>query len=320
MKAIVVKEFGGPEVLEVVEVADPVAGAGQVLVDIHAAGVNPVETYVRSGKYPRLPELPYTPGSDGAGVVAAIGEGVDNVHVGDRVYIYGSLTGTYAEKALCLSSQVYPLPDRLTTAQGAALGVPYGAAWRALFHRGKAQKGETVLIHGATGAVGIATVQFALAAGLNVIATAGSERGRLLVHKQGAHHVLTHEDANDPVQIRKITDGRGVDIIIEMLANVNLAKDLGNLAKYGRVVIVGSRGPIEIDPRMTMTLDADIRGMTLMNATPEELQEMHRAFAVAIADGTIHPVIDEKVPLAEAPRAHVDVLQGESYGKIVLTP
>lgn len=320
MKAVRVNSFGGPEVLEIEEIADPVAGPGQVLVDIHAAGVNPVETYVRSGRYTRLPELPYTPGADGAGIVLAVGEGVDRVKPGDRVYLIGSLTGTYAEKALCLASQVYPLPDKLTTAQGAAIGIPYGTAWRALFHRGGAQAGETLLIHGASGAVGVATVQFALAAGLKVIATVGGERGRQLIDKLGVEHILTHEAANDPELIKVLTEGKGINLIIEMLANVNLGKDLAILSKNGRVVIVGSRGTVEIDPRFTMTLDADIRGMTLMNTTPEEMVEMHTKFADSIADGTIHPVIDEKIPLSEAPRAHVQVMQGNSYGKIVLCP
>lgn len=320
MKAVLVKAFGGPEVLTVADVADPVAGAGQVLVRIQAAGVNPVETYIRAGKYARLPDLPYTPGSDGAGRVEAVGPDVTGFAPGDRVYVFGSLTGTYAELALCSQSQVRQLSDRVSFAQGAAIGVPYATAWRALFHRGEAKSGDTILIHGATGGVGIAAIQFAVAAGLNVIGTAGSERGKELVRVEGAHHVMEHEEANDPARIMALTDGKGLDVILEMLANVNLNKDLSLMAKGGRIVVVGSRGPVEIDPRLAMMRESDIRGMTLMNATPDELVVMHDIICAGLVDGSLHPVIDQKIPFSEALRAHDAIIHSESYGKIVLVP
>jgi NADPH2:quinone reductase len=320
MKAIRVREFGGPEVLRLEEAPDPQAGADQIVVRIKAAGVNPVETYVRAGKYARLPQLPYTPGSDAGGVVEAVGAGIEGIKAGDRVYVYGSLTGTYAELALCTRSQVFPLPDNVTFGQGAAIGVPVATAWRAVFHRGKAQPAETVIVHGATGSVGLAAVQFAVAAGLTVIGTAGSESGRQLILEYGAHHALSHDESNDPETIRALTNGKGADLIIEMLANANLAKDLGVLAKFGRVVVVGSRGPIEIDPRMTMGNDADIRGMTLFNVSPEEMVAIHAAIGAALRNGALRPVVSREVPLAEAPGAHEAVMQSNIHGKIVLVP
>ena len=138
MKAIRIHEFGDPEVLQLEEVADLTPGAGQVVVRMHAVGVNPVETYIRSGIYPK-PPTPFTPGSDGAGVVEAVGEGVDRVAVGDRVYLAGSLSGTYAEQALCKQEQVHPLGDQASFAQGAAVFVPYATAYQALFHCGHAR-------------------------------------------------------------------------------------------------------------------------------------------------------------------------------------
>ncbi|HLJ56355.1 MAG TPA: NADPH:quinone reductase [Chthonomonadaceae bacterium] len=320
MKAIQVREFGGPEVLQLVDVPDPKPAAGQVLVRAHAVGVNPVETYVRSGNYPKLPPLPYTPGADAAGVVEAVGEGVYTVAPGERVYIYGSLTGAYAERILCEPSQVHPLPDRVSFSQGAGVGIPVGAAWRALFYRGKAQPGETVLVHGASGAVGIAAVQLARAAGLTVIGTAGSEEGRALVREQGAHHVFGHDVTDDPPALAKASSGRGVDLIIEMLANRNLAKDLGAVARQGRIVVVGSRGPIEIDPRMTMSNEVSILGMTITIATPEELRAMHASIGAALEAGTLRPIVAEEMPLADAPRAHVAVMESDKPGKIVLRP
>lgn len=320
MKAIQVQEFGGPEVLKLVELPDPQPGAGQVLVRAHAIGVNPVETYIRIGKYPTLPQLPYTPGTDAAGVVEAVGEGVHGVAVGARVYVYRSLTGTYAELILCEASQVYPLPEKISFSQGAGIGVPVGAAWRALFHRGQAQAGETVLIHGATGGVGISAVQLARAAGLTVIGTAGSETGRRLALQQGAHHVFEHNVTDDPQTLKDLTGGKGVQLILEMLANQNLDKDLGVVAKKGRIVIIGSRGRVEIDPRQTMSNEIDIRGMTINLATPEELQQMHASIGAALEAGTLRPIIQEKIPLADASRAHRAVMEGASLGKIILQP
>src|SRR5271155_5552181 len=192
MKAIQVHQFGGPEVLQFEEVATPRPGPGQVLVRVHAAGVNPYDTYMRNGTYAIKPPLPYTPGSDAAGTVEAIGEGVTKVKAGDRVYTAKTLTGAYAEYALALESQVFPLPEKISFAQGAGLWVPYGTAYTALHHHGHARAGETLLVHGASGGVGLAAVQFARAQGLTVLGTAGTQRGMELVVKEGAHHAFDH--------------------------------------------------------------------------------------------------------------------------------
>src|SRR6266513_786118 len=143
MKAIRVREFGGPEVMKLEDVPDPKPGSSQVLVRIRAAGVNPVDAYMRAGTYPRKPPLPYTPGSDGAGEVEAAGADVNAFKPGDRVYIAGygdspTGAGTYAERAICAPAQLYPLPARASFGQGASLGVPYGTAYRALFQRASA--------------------------------------------------------------------------------------------------------------------------------------------------------------------------------------
>lgn len=320
MQAIRVHEFGPPEVLRLEEMPDPQPGPGQVLVRVHAAGVNPVETYIRSGGYARRPQLPYTPGADAGGIVEAVGEGVTRVAVGDRVYTSGSLTGTYAQLALCDQSQVHPLPERASFAQGAAIGIPYGTAYRALFQRGQALPGEVVLVHGASGGVGVAAVQLARAAGMRVFGTAGSERGRQLVVEQGAHAAFPHNVTDDPQELKDLTDGHGVDLILEMLANVNLAKDLGALARNGRVAVIGSRGTIEIDPRMTMAEERSILGVMLGNATSEEFRHMHAALVAGLENGTLRPIIDKEIPLAEAARAHHEIMEGEHYCKIVLIP
>lgn len=320
MKAISVREFGPPEVMRLEEVADPTPAAGQVVVKVAAIGVNPVDTYIRSGAYPLNPKLPYTPGLDAAGVIAAVGPEVHHRRVGQRVYVARSLAGTYAEQVLCKEFQTYPLPDGISFGQGAAIGVPYGAAYRALFQRAHAQAGETVLVHGASGGVGIAAVQLARAAGLRVIGTAGYEPGRRLVLEQGAHHVLNHHEAGYLDRIGELTCGKGIDVVLEMLANVNLDKDLGIVATGGRIVVVGSRGRIEIDPRGAMGKEASIMGMTLFNASEKELASMHAAFGAGLANGTLRPIVSREIPLAEAARAHHEVIEASTLGKIVLVP
>src|SRR5437762_10113315 len=320
MKAIRVHEFGGPEVLRLEEVPAPQPGPGEVLVRIHAAGVNPVETYIRAGTYARLPELPYTPGNDGGGVVEHVGSDVTEFKPGDRVYTAGSLSGTYAEFALCKKEQVHPLPENVSFAQGAAMGTPYATAYRGLLQRADAKPGETVLVHGASGGVGTAAVQLARADGLRVFGTAGSDEGLKLAREQGAHERFDHRAPDHFEQVMKATGGRGVDVIVEMLANVNLGNDLTILAKGGRVVIIGSRGPVEIDPRNTMQRDADVRGMILPDTSPAEMASIHAALVAGLENGTLRPVIGKEFPLAEAAQAHRAVMEPSALGKIVLIP
>lgn len=320
MKAIRVDEFGGPENLRCQEVEDPKPGLGQVVVRIRAVGVNPVDAYMRAGTYPRKPALPYTPGTDGAGVVEAVGEGARRFQVGDRVYTAGSLSGTYAELALCDEHSVFTLPANASFAQGAAMHVPYATAYRGLFHRAQARPGEVVLVHGATGGVGTAAVQLARAAGLRVIGTAGTDRGKKLALAEGAHEVLDHKSPAHFDQALMLTGGRGFDVILELLANVNLARDLTILAPKGRVVVIGNRGTIEINPRDAMMRDGSILGMSLWNATPDDLFSIHSALIAGLENQTLRAVIGKEIPLADAARAHVAVMEPGAYGKIVLIP
>jgi NADPH2:quinone reductase len=320
MKAIQVYQFGGPEVLVVHEVPTPKPGPGEVLVRVRAAGVNPYDTYMRNGAYPVKPALPYTPGSDAAGTIEAAGERVSKVKPGDRVYTATTLTGAYAEFALARENQVYPLPEKISFPQGAGLWVPYGTAYTALRHHADARAGETVLIHGASGGVGIAAVQFARALGLTVIGTAGTSRGLELVKKEGAHHVFDHSKAGYPEELLKATGGRGVDLILEMLANVNLATDLKLLAIRGRVIVIGNRGEITINPRELMARRASVRGFTLWAATDAESAEIHAAIAAGLENGTLRPIVGKELPLKDAPQSHIDVLAPGAFGKIALIP
>ncbi len=321
MKAIRVHQFGGPEVLKLDEVPDPQPAPEQVVIRVHAAGVNPVEAYIRTGTYAFKPDLPYTPGNDAAGVVAAVGREVKKFKSGDRVYVTDSLTGTYAEQTLADPSKVHRLPDHVSFEQGAAIGIPYGTAYRGLFQRAAAKPGETVLVHGASGGVGTAAVQLARAAGMIVIGTAGSEVGIKLVKEQGAHHGLHHASDGYLDEVMTLTSGKGVDVIIELLANKNLGRDLTVLAKKGRVAVIGSRGVVEINPRDAMGREADIRGVTLASASATEYSQMHAALTAGLENGTLRPLIGKKIPLAEAARAHEEIMQPSgAHGKMVLLP
>lgn len=325
MKAIRVHEYGGPGVLKLDEIPDPQAGPGDLVVRVRAAGVNPVDAYIHSGTYARTPALPYTPGQDGAGEVESVGAGVTEFTAGDRVYVCGvgntvAGAGTYAERAVCGRSQLHHLPARVSFGQGAALGVPYCTAYRALFQRANAKAGETVLVHGATGGVGIATVELAHARGLTVIGSGGTDAGLAAARAHGADVVVNHRAPAYTDAIMRATGGRGVNLIIEMAAHVNLDRDLSLLAKHGRVVVVGNRGRTEIDARQAMGRDAAILGMTLFNATDVDLLEIHAGLIAGLGNDTLNPVVGREIPLADAARAHEAVMEPGALGKIVLIP
>jgi NADPH2:quinone reductase len=267
---------------------------------------------MRSGNYARLPALPWTPGTDGAGEVDVPGPGVVGLHRGQRVYVAGVLarrcTGTYAEMVVCDADHVHPLPDAVTF------------AYRALFQKARLRAGERILVHGASGSVGMAAIQLARAHGAIVIGTAGSEPGRALVSEQGAHFTVDHTAPDHLAQVLDLTGGQGVNVIVEMLASVNLERDFSALAIHGRVVIVGSRGSLEFTPRLTMAKDAVVLGMTLFNTDRHELAEIHAALGAALQAGTLRPIVGVELPLREAARAHRQVLEAGAHGKIVLIP
>ena len=320
MKSIVVHEYGGPEVMKLEDVPTPDPKGTQILVKIEAAGVNPVDTYLRSGIYANAPKPPYTPGKDAAGVVEEVGNGITRFKAGDRVYTAGSITGTYAEYSLCDETHLGRLPENVSFEQGAGIWTPYATSYRALFQKAGARSGETVFIHGASGGVGVAAIQWAKNAGLKVIGSASSDGGKKLVTDEGADHVVDHTDEKHLAEVRDLTGGRGVDVIIEMLANENLAKDFDALAMFGRISIVGNRGSLDFNPRLAMGKDASLFGMSLFNAPPEAMEEIHSAIFDGLTQGFLKPVVRESIPLAEAPRAHKQVIENKAFGKIVLIP
>lgn len=320
MRAIVVQEYGEPEVMKVEDVAKPEPSHSQILIRIEAAGVNPVDTYLRTGIHAHAPKLPYTPGKDAAGIVEAVGDEVSKLKPGDRVYTADSITGTYAEYSLCSEMQLGRLPDNVTFEQGAGIWTPYATSYRALFQKADAQKGETVLIHGASGGVGIAAVQWAQDAGLTVVGTASSDEGKQLIKDQGADAVFDHTDEDHFEEVRHFAKDKGVDVIIEMLANVNLERDFEALAMFGRIVVVGNRGSIQFTPRLAMTKDATIYGMSLFNSSRAARDEIHTAIFEGLSRGSLQPHVSQTFTLDEATAAHHAVIENKALGKILIKP
>ena len=324
MKAIRAHSFGGPEVLHLEDMNDPIPGPGEVVIDVRAAGINPADTYMRNGTYAIIPKLPYIPGGDAGGVVSAIGAGVREYSVGDPVFVGTALsfdlTGCYAEKVKRKASEVLPLPSGVGFAAAAAFGVSYTTAHYSLFERGAARAGETVFIHGASGSVGTSAIQLAKRAGLKVIGSGGTGKGLELIVTEGADHAVDHTKKGYLDDVKRLTGGKGAELILEMLANVNLAADMDLAAKYGRIIVIGNRGEITINPRVAMMKELDIRGIALWNATPEQVKLMMEDILAGVAAGALRPIIGREMPLAEAAAAHVAVLQPGAYGKIVLIP
>ncbi len=314
MRAIRVHAFGGPEVLRLEEVAEPQPGPGQVRVRLHAAGVSPAEVEVRAGTFVRLPPLPYTPGSAGAGLVDALGEGAGGLRPGDRVWLTGA--ATYAEACVVPAGRVHPLPDRLSFENGAAIGGSYATAYQAIHLVAGARPGDWVLVHGASGAVGTAALQLLAAHGALAVGTAATAAGRAHVAAQGAVAALPHDAWDD---LLAATGGHGYDAILEMRAEDNALRDGALLAPRGTMVLVGAHAEARFNPLELMVRGAAIRGMATFLLTADEQARVERAIATGLADGRLTPVVGQSFPLAEAGAAHQAVWTGAKAGKVVLT-
>lgn len=325
-KAIVASSFGPPDVLQLQTVPVPSPSAGQVLLKMYAAGVNPSDTYVRLGPHgpwaatPHLlPTPPFTPGKDGAGVIQQLGDGVSGMAVGDRVYTTGSHTGTCAEHAVCAAETVHPLPDRISFAQGACVGVPCATAHRALITRCAAKPGEAVLVHGASGAVGLAATQLAVELGCSVVGTAGTAAGEAAIAALGATAVNHRAEGYlDAARAALPTASDGLfDVVLEMAAHANLVSDVSVLRTGGRVAIVGSTPqPVSLNPRLLMPKEISLHGVFLPAASAAEKEATHRALYDAMDRGALRPIVGTALPLAEAARAHMEIMEPSAGGKV----
>jgi NADPH2:quinone reductase len=324
MNAIQVHKFGGPEVLEYsTNVPRPKPGADDVLVRIKAVGVNPVDVVIRIGGFGPQ-QFPYIPGVDFAGIVEEVGSNVTDLKVGQRVY--GSdLTSpaamkAYAEFISVKHNHVHPLHDNLSFSQGASIPIPYFTAYRALFHHAQTKPGETVFVHGASGGVGIAVVQIASGLGMTVIGTASTPEGQELAKKAGANFIFNHYEEGYLEKVKEAAGEKGINVIVEGIADKNLAKDLGLICKQGRIVIVGGATDIAINPVNIFANEVTVKGVFSYNINDDQLFETREALYAGAKAGWLSPFIWKEFPLEKAADAHTLLKSGAgARGKIILT-
>lgn len=323
MKAIQVHDFGGPEVMKLEDAPDPTPGQGQVLIQVKAAGVNPVDTTFRSGAHPlsKSLRLPWTPGIDAAGEVLEVGAGIEGIRAGDKVF-GAAVTGSYAEKAALNGLRTASIPPNLSFEECASFPVVLYTAFYAVVIKAGIQPGQTLLVHAGAGGVGSMAIQIAKAAGSRVITTISSKEKGLVAASMGADVVVNYREESFVDRCLEETGGRGVDAVIEMVSAENFDKSCQALKKYGTMVLLGAgtgkspTGSVNYPPFYSK--DIDVRGMSLFNSDPV-FPDMIRQVDMLLREGKVRPLVSEKIPLAEAARAHELLMTGKVPGKIVLT-
>ncbi len=322
MKAILFDQLGGPEVLKLGDAPKPEVKPGWVLVKNHAIGINFADTLFRQGQYLMRPNLPDTPGLEAAGVVEAVGSGVENLKPGARVAAIGSKT--YAEYSVASANQVMPLPDFVSFAEGAAFPIQVLTAYHMLYTAHQTTPGQTVLVHSAAGGVGIVAVQIAKAAGARVIGTVSSDSKIGLVKEYGAEAVINYVTQDFAEEALKLTDGKGVDLILDAVGKPTLEKGLRCLAPFGHLMLYGRAGGPP-DPLNLFTLfqkSLKVSGFVLytISAMPDKHREgIEKSFQL-MGQGKLKLLIGKSFPLAEAAEAHRYMESRQSTGKLVLIP
>lgn len=322
MKAIQIKEYGTPEVLHWQDVEDPAApAAGEARVRLRVAGLNYIDIYRRSGNYPESLPLPLILGQEGAGVVEAVGEGVETVKVGDRV-AYCNVLGSYAAIVNVPADRLIPLPDEVTFEQSAAFPLQGMTAHYLLHDYVKLQLGKTVLIHAAAGGVGLLVVQWAKHLGARVIGTVSTEAKAEIARAAGADDVILYSKQGFVAETKRITEGQGADLVLESVGKATFAGSLEAAATHGTIVCYGwSSGlPDPVAPIDLVARSLKIAGDNLVNATLTREALLQRAESVieGIRAGWLNLHIDSVLPLQEAAAAHQRLESRNSIGKILL--
>lgn len=285
MQAIRVREFGGPEQLQLEEAPDPAPAAGQILIDVEGAGVNPLDLALRSGNHPRvrLMSLPWTPGAEAAGTVVSVGPGVEGFSAGDRVY-GSAASGAYAERALLSVSRTAQLPDDVSGVEGASLPITVFTAIYGLIFRVRLSVAETVRVHGGAGGVGLMGVQVAKAAGARVLTTVSSPEKAAFVQDYGPDVVINYREEDFAQRCLEETHGRGVDLVLEMVASEHFDNDCRALRLGGRLVVLGAGAGKKVAGTVTYppfySKDIDVLGFSLFNAEADFPDMLRRADAL----------------------------------------
>lgn len=324
MKALVCTRFGPPELLDYRDVPPPVAGEGEVVVDVRAASVNFPDVLIIANKYQFKPPLPFSPGSELAGVVTAVGPGVTGVAVGDRVMAF-TIQGAFAEQVVIAAERAVPIPDGVDFRTAAALLITYGTMDHALRDRGSVAPGETVLVLGASGGVGIASIEIAKALGARVVACASSDEKLRACREHGADAVINYAEDELRERIRGLTDGRGVDVVVDPVGGPYTEPALRSLAWRGRLLVVGfASGEI---PRVPLNLTL-LKGAAIVGVFwGDFLRREPAAFAASVAQlgrwlraGQLRPLISAELPLARGAEALRLMADRQVVGKVVLIP
>lgn len=322
MRAVRCVELGPADRLELLDVADPTPGPGEVVVDVHAAALNFPDTLIIQGNYQFQPDLPFTPGGEAAGVVSAIGDGVSDVTVGSRVITIG-LNGAFAEKWAVPATGLMPMPEHLTYVEAAAFGLTYGTSYYALKQRANLQPGETLLVLGAAGGVGASAVEIGKAMGATVIAAASTAEKLAFASEMGADHGINYMDDNLRGRIEELTDGRGVDVVYDPVGGEFSEVALRSMAFNGRFLVIGfASGTI---PQIRLNL-ALLKGVSIVGVfwgswlgkDPAASAENFRELFDMVARGTIHPRVTDVYPIEEYEAAFAALTGRRARGKVVL--
>ena len=324
MKAVRVHEFNLDVPMRVDEVEDAEPQAGEVLIKAGAVGVNPVDLAIRAGSHPyaKLVSPPYVPGAEAAGEIIALGEGVENWRIGQRVY-GRAIGGSYAERVRLAAGAAAELPEAYSYEEGACITVAFYTAWNALVIKAQAGPGETVLVQGGAGGVGMAAIQLAKRLGCRVFATVSSGEKAEFCRSLGADATINYREEDFAERCLELTGGRGVDVVVELCACDNFDKDLDAIRVDGRIVVIGTgtgKGPeAEFRVPAVMTKDAVVLGLAVVNLFPK-MPELIRRFIPLLQEGALRVHVDETARFEEANQAHDRVLEGRFVGKIALTP
>ncbi|MCH8474541.1 MAG: zinc-binding dehydrogenase [Opitutales bacterium] len=326
MKILAVESYGQNAELSLLEAPEPSPGQGEVKIQVEAVGLNPVDAYILSGNYALRPELPFVPAFDGAGEIVECGSGVSSFEIGQKVFFLRPYPGAAASMVVVPTACVAPLPRGLSIEQGACLGIPYTTAYTALKKVGGWQSADSVFIHGATGAVGGAAIDWLEFWRDNkndahppIIASAGSREGLERLLTRPSVSIVDHRDPDHLSQAGRLGNGEGIDLILEMNAHWYLGKLPNLLAKEGRVVVVGNQGSAVLNARDLMVRHGSISGVSLFLVDPEERKEILSDIATAPM-GTWNPEVGEVVPLAQAGKAFRGLTSGETHPKWILKP
>ncbi|MEN3952425.1 NADPH:quinone oxidoreductase family protein [Iodidimonas sp. SYSU 1G8] len=324
MKAIMCRAYGDLSVLKLEEIADPVAGPGQALVRIRACGINFADSIMTAGKYQNQPELPFTPGSEIAGDIVALGAGVEGFSVGDRVMGLPG-RGGYAELVAVDAGRLTRLPDGLSYEQAASFAVTYGTSHVALLHRARLQAGETLLVHGAAGGVGLTAVEIGRIIGARIIATAGGPEKLAIARAAGAHETIDYLSEDIRKRVKELTGGRGADVVYDPIGGDVFDASLRCVAFEGRILVIGFAGGRvpQIPANHVMVKNVDIIGVNRPSydtLAPEVSRRSQEQLLDWLAEGKLRPLVSRTFPLERAVEALDSVVTRKSTGKVVITP